>query len=50
MREAMKQKWPVKAVLFDYNKKHVSVPLGTANTNSYFQDTGLQECFAGWQA
>jgi hypothetical protein len=33
------------------NTKHVRVPLGTANTNAYFQDTstGLSGCFTGWQ-
>ena len=28
------------------NKKHASVPLGTANINAYFQDIGLPGCFA----
>jgi len=29
-----------------HNTKHVSIPLGTANINAYFQDTGLPGCFA----
>ena len=32
-----------------HNTKHVRVPLGTANINAYFQDTGLPGCFTGWQ-
>jgi hypothetical protein len=29
-----------------YNKKHVYVPMGTANINAYFQGTGILVCFA----
>jgi len=25
------------------------MPLGSADINACFQDTGLPECFAGWQ-
>jgi len=31
------------------NTKHVRLPLGTADINAYFQDTGPPGCFAGWQ-
>ena len=32
-----------------HNTKHVRIPLGTANSTAYFQDTGLPGCSAGWQ-
>ena len=31
-----------------HSTQYARVPLGTANKNAYFQDTGLLGCFTGW--
>ena len=35
-------------LVYHCHTKHVHVPLGTTNTNAYFQDAGLAGPYAGW--